>query len=555
LTRRLVYVALYFLLGTACTKAQVNPAAPAAVAPAKNQDPLNRETPQSAVVSFLEACHAESYAKAAKYFDLRNVASNQRLQEGPELAKQLALILDRDVQFDVASLSRNPEGTLNDGRSPGVERVDSFEVDGRKLDLELQRVTRRSGSQVWLFSAPSVALIPQIAHLTSDSPIERHLPAPLVNLTWMSMALWRWIALALAMVFVTAASRLVGRLILRVTEPLLHRIAPSADRRALDRFVGPLQMILAVAAFRVAIDWVGVSPIPRLYLERGVTLLLFCGVAALGGAIIELIVARLRVTLEARHQAFSYSVLPIGLRVAKLTIWAFAITAVLSNWGYNTTTILAGLGVGGLAIALAAQKTIENLFGGVSVISDRPVSVGDFCKFGDRSGTVEDIGLRSTRVRTPDRTLVTVPNGQFSSMTLENFSQRDKMLFHVTLNLRRDTSPEQVRTLLASVTKILKDHPKVEAGTVPVRFIGVGSYSLDVEIFAYVITRSGDEFLQMQQDLLLSILDAVESAGTALALPTQANISYPTRTETENTSGGASPRTGTASANAEIRAQ
>jgi hypothetical protein len=215
----------------------------------KNQDPLNRETPQSAVVSFLEACHAESYAKAAKYFDLRNVASNQRLQEGPELAKQLALILDRDVQFDVASLSRNPEGTLNDGRSPGVERVDSFEVDGRKLDLELQRVTRRSGSQVWLFSAPSVALIPQIAHLTSDSPIERHLPAPLVNLTWMSMALWRWIALALAMVFVTAASRLVGRLILRVTEPLLHRIAPSADRRALDRFVGPLQMILAVAAF------------------------------------------------------------------------------------------------------------------------------------------------------------------------------------------------------------------------------------------------------------------------------------------------------------------
>ena len=314
-------------------------------------------------------------------------------------------------------------------------------------------------------------------------------------------------------------------------------------------------MILAVAAFRVAIDWVGASPIPRLYLERGVTLLMFCGVAALGGAIAELIVARLRVTLEVRHQAFSYSVLPIGLRVAKLTIWALAITAVLSDWGYNTTTILAGLGVGGLAIALAAQKTIENLFGGVSVISDRPVSVGDFCKFGDRSGTVEDIGLRSTRVRTPDRTLVTVPNGQFSSMTLENFSQRDKMLFHVTLNLRRDTSPEQVRTLLASVTKILKDHSKVEAGTVPVRFIGVGSYSLDVEIFAYIITRSGDEFLQIQQDLLLSILDAVESAGTALALPTQANVSYPARNEPENAGSSANPRTGTAPGNAEIRAQ
>jgi MscS family membrane protein len=188
---------------------------------------------------------------------------------------------------------------------------------------------------------------------------------------------------------------------------------------------------------------------------------------------------------------------------------------------------MAGLGVGGLAIALAAQKTIENLFGGVSVISDRPVSVGDFCKFGDRVGTVEDIGLRSTRIRTLDRTVVTVPNSQFSSMMLENFNKRDKMWFHLTLNLRRDTTPEQVRTLLDAVTKILKEHPRVEEGSLPVRFIGVGSYSLDLEIFAYVLTPSFDEFLKLQQELLLAILDAVEAAGTALALPTQALIDYP----------------------------
>jgi MscS family membrane protein len=201
--------------------------------------------------------------------------------------------------------------------------------------------------------------------------------------------------------------------------------------------------------------------------------------------------------------------------------------AVLSEWGYNTTTLLAGLGIGGVALALAAQKTIENLFGSVSVISDRPVSVGDFCKFGDRVGTVEDIGLRSTRIRTLDRTLVTVPNGSFSAMTLENFDRRDKMLFHVTLNLKRDTTPDQVRTLLQSITKLLKDHPKVETGGLPVRFVGIGAYSLDIEIFAYIRTLDGDEFMTIQQDLFLSIMDAVESAGTALALPTQATIAYP----------------------------
>ncbi len=195
------------------------------------------------------------------------------------------------------------------------------------------------------------------------------------------------------------------------------------------------------------------------------------------------------------------------------------IVAVLSSWGYNTTTILAGLGVGGIAIALAAQKTIENLFGGVSIISDRPVSVGDYCKFGDKEGTVEDIGLRSTRVRAPDRTLMTVPNGQFSSMTIENISARDKMLFHFTLNLHRDTTPDQVRILLIAIKKILTENPKLEAGAAPVHLANVGKESLDLEMSAYVLTGNGDEFTQTQQDLYLQILDAVEAAGTKVAPP------------------------------------
>ena len=203
-----------------------------------------------------------------------------------------------------------------------------------------------------------------------------------------------------------------------------------------------------------------------------------------------------------------------------------AIIVTLDNWGYNTRTILATLGIGGLAIALAAQKTVENLFGGVAVISDRPVVVGDYCKFGNQTGTVEDIGLRSTRIRTDDRTLVTVPNGPFSSMTLENFSRRDKMLLHFTLNLRRDTTPEQVRAVLGSISALLKGNKKFEIGAIPVRFIGVGTYSLDLEVSLYVLTRDGDEFLQIQQDLFLGILDAIEAAGTALALPTQASIPF-----------------------------
>jgi MscS family membrane protein len=141
-------------------------------------------------------------------------------------------------------------------------------------------------------------------------------------------------------------------------------------------------------------------------------------------------------------------------------------------------------------------------------------------------GTVEDIGLRSTRVRTLDRTLVSIPNAEFSSMVLENFSQRDKVWFHPTMNLRRDTTPKQVRNILEAIRRILTEDPKVETGALPVRFIGAGSYSLDIEIFAYIRTKDYDEYLKIQQDLLLRIMDAISAAGTALALPTQASISY-----------------------------
>jgi len=220
-------------------------------------------------------------------------------------------------------------------------------------------------------------------------------------------------------------------------------------------------------------------------------------------------------------QAVSFSVLPLVLQIVKLSLYVIAILGTFGAWGYNTTTILAGLGVGGLAVALAAQKTIENLFGGISVIGDRPVLVGDVCRFGDRVGTVMHIGLRSTRLRTADRTIVSVPNAQFSAMELENISGRDKIWFHPTLNLRRDTTSEQLLKVLASCREILTKREKVETGKIPVRFIGVGPYSLDIEADAYVATGDFDEFIAIRQELLIEMLRAVEQAGTGLAVPLQ----------------------------------
>jgi len=493
---------------------------------AKSQDPLDRDTPQGCVYAFLEACHSRNYSRACKYLDLRKLPVDKRIQAGPQLAQQLEEILDRDARFDVAALSRDPEGDREDGLAMNRERVDSFTVSGKTLELQLMRVTMHSGLSVWLFSSDTLALVPQLAVVLNGSALEKHLPVLLVNWKLMDTPLWGWIALLLLAVSLTSLAGPLSRVALRLAKPMLRRIAPRINSHAFEVFLGPLWLLVSVTVFRAALEYLDLSALLRLWLARALTLLFFTGMAWLATGIVDLGISRLRFAIAVKHQTFAHSVLPLISRVFKITIVVLAITAILSNWGYNTTTILAGLGIGGVAIALAAQKTIENLFGGVAVISDHPVSVGDSCKFGDRVGIIEDIGLRSTRIRTPDRTLVNVPNGQFSSMTLENFSERDKMLFRLMLNLQRNTTPDQVRTLLESISNILKEHQEVEAGSLPVRFIGVGTYSLDLEIFVYILTRSGDQFLTIQQDLLLRILDAVEGAGTALALPTQASINY-----------------------------
>ncbi|MDH3685694.1 MAG: mechanosensitive ion channel family protein, partial [Myxococcales bacterium] len=166
-----------------------------------------------------------------------------------------------------------------------------------------------------------------------------------------------------------------------------------------------------------------------------------------------------------------------------------------------------------------AQKSLENLFGGISLFADRPVRVGDFFRYGDQVGTVEEIGLRSTRVRTLDRTVVAIPNAEFSNLRLENFARRDRLRLYTMIGVRYETTPEQLRYLLARLRQILIAYPRVTDDPARVRFVGFGAYSLDLEVFAYVDTDEWSEFLGIREDLYLRFIDAVTESGTGFAFP------------------------------------
>jgi MscS family membrane protein len=183
--------------------------------------------------------------------------------------------------------------------------------------------------------------------------------------------------------------------------------------------------------------------------------------------------------------------------------------------------MIAGLGVGGLAVALAIRPTLENAVAGFVLFADKPVRVGEFCAFGDKLGTVEEIGLRSVQIRGLDRTVITVPNAEFSQMQITNFSRRDSNLFQTTLGLRYETSADQLRLVLVRLRELLIRHPMVAMDPARVRFAGYGDFSLNVEIFAFVHTRDWGEFLAVQEDLNLRIKDIVEGTGSGFAFPSQ----------------------------------
>jgi MscS family membrane protein len=240
--------------------------------------------------------------------------------------------------------------------------------------------------------------------------------------------------------------------------------------------------------------------------------------------IIDLIGGWVERRLDESGQMALTTFVPLGRRTVKFVIFGLVVMMTLDSLGYPVTTLIAGLGVTGLAVALAAQKPLENLFAAVTLAGDRPVKVGDFCRFGDRIGTIEEIGLRSTRVRTLDRTVVTVPNGAFATMQLENFANRDKIWFHPRLGLRYETTPEQLRYVLVEIRRMLYAHPRVGSDAARIRFVGFGDFSLDLEIFAYVLATDFGEYLEIAEDLNLRIMDIVEASGTGFAFPS--NTTY-----------------------------
>lgn len=479
-------------------------------------DPLGRNTPSNAILGFLKAAQDGQNSIAAQYLQM---SPARRQTEGEQTASKLKFVLDHAF---TGSLSRynQPEGTPQEGVPLGRQRLGTMTAGDVEVDLDMVRVSDASAGKIWLISADTLAKLPELSDQVEARQVERMLPGVLVKNQFGGMPVWQWLAMIVAIPIAVG----LGWLVLALLEVPLRWWAQrkgQLDMASWRSVSGPAWLLSATLIHQLFVYRLRMPLLPRHYYFEVTSIALILSATWIFWRAVRWSLHRVRIQALARGHAGTGSLILLGERILKPLIFGLGILLILGNLGFNMSTALAGLGIGGLAIGFGAQKTIENLFGGVSVLGDEVFRVGDVCRFGDRTGVVEDIGLRSTRIRTDDRTLVAIPNGTVATINVENLSRRDKILFKTTLGLRVDSKPDHVRFVLTEVRKLLYSHPKVETASVRVRLTDVAGSSLNIEVFAYILTREFNEYAAVREDLLLRILDIMEDSGGTLALPAQ----------------------------------
>ncbi|MCC7000125.1 MAG: mechanosensitive ion channel [Deltaproteobacteria bacterium] len=331
----------------------------------------------------------------------------------------------------------------------------------------------------------------------------------------------QWLVLAGLLAGALIAGHVLGWIARRVLRQIVRRTEFKWDDELLLQLRGPIHFSCALAALAIAMPLLDLPAQAQPVLERGARLGLF--VALFWGLLRGLSVLGHSATRSvwAKTHPASHALVPLGVRVSKAMVLVIGVIAVLSALGYPVASLVAGLGIGGLVLALAGQKTVENLFGAFSIGIDQPFREGDFVRLDDRVGTVEAIGLRSTRVRTLDRTLVAIPNGRLNEMVVESFAARDRIRLACTIGLVYETTAGQMRTVLEGLERVLREHPQIWPDAVVVRFKEFAACSLDIEVMAWFQTQDWGAFQLMRQNVLLAFMEVVEQAGSSFAFPTQ----------------------------------
>ena len=494
------------------------PATPSPAPQEEAQDPLGRSTPRGTIIGFVKAADRSDFVTAAKYLQIKK----KQAASTETLARELKALMNRYFSEPIALISNSPQGTVTDGLPIDQERVGPLKIDDQKVDVLLTRVPDEKSGQIWLISSETLANVPQLFDAIQENWIDRIMPEPLLTHNLFSIPLAHWLV-SIASITV---SFFLFWLISHVTVRILKKRAKDGPRRALIESLykevnWPAIVILTTLVELPIFFSLGLSLTARTIFGRFALILLIFGVTVMLLRISKLWFKHARRTIQFGGNTGAESGILLANRLLRVLITLVAIFTSLTVLGVDTTTALAGVGIGGVAIAFGAQKTVENILGGIFLVADKALGVGDQCRIGDRLGTVEDITLRSVRLRTPEQTLLSIPAGALAQSNIENFATRGKIQVNTTLEIRYGTNTEQLRSILEGIRHLLANNPRLETDTASIRLASYGPHSIRFELICYVLTRDFVQFVAVREELLLQIGDVIESSGAGFAIPPQ----------------------------------
>ena len=481
-------------------------------------DPLGRETPRGTVREFNEAVRSGDLGRAARFLQLPAAASGERLDT---LARQLSELLDRYFVQPISSINASPTGALDDGLSADRERVGVLRIGARDIGVELVRIEEPPSGLIWLISNETLAQVPTLHRAITAPWIERVLPPFFTRHRIFGHSLAQMVGLASSLLIPLVVLYLLTEVLIRVlrrTEDLQrHQLFETWFASLRWPAILFLSLMIHLGGARV----MGLALTFRLRYGRVLVAVIVFTAAWLLRRLLALGFERARTLMPGAMHGGTRSLLLLAERLAKAFVVVVAIVVILGIAGVDTLTSLAGLGIGGIALALGAQKTVENFLGGVFLLSDRALAVGDKCTIGNRLGFVEDITLRSVRLRTMEQTLLSIPAGTLSQSNVENWATRTKSLIQQRVPLRYGTSADQLRAILGSIAGFLAEHPRIERGSARIRLVDFGERAIELEIFCYVLTGEVPQYLIVKEEVLLRIATIVEAEGSGFARPTQ----------------------------------
>lgn len=480
---------------------------------------VQRSNPRETLTGFLAAATKGRFHGAAFYLDLSAIPAVQQSAEGARLARRLMLVLLRKGWIKSSKVSNDSLGAPELGIPENQELLASPSVEGKPVDILLGRQWDAQLGQIWTFTPETVAQIDTLYDAYGYGWIGDHLPTLFFALAFAGLQLWQWLALLLIVGLGFGVARVVGHWLVLLFRSLAARTSVEWDDAVAQALDGPLGFVLWAATIALAGPIIGLTVAAQAITHMAWKLLALIGVGWLLFRLLDLFTMQMR--RAGGRNTLALSLVPIVHKIGKFVVTAMILLAALDVVGVKVVALLAGFGLGGLAIAFAAQKTLENLFGALAIAGDQPFKVGDFVTVNGITGTVEDVGLRSTRVRTSERTLVTIPNGSVVAGPITNFTARDRMLYNPTIGVVYGTTAAQLTYITDEIRKLLLTHPRVSADTTRCRFASFGDSALNLEVFTWIETSDYNEYTAIAEELNFAIARIVESSGSGFAFPSQ----------------------------------